>query len=529
VTQVNSDTYQYNSGGNQVLWDAAHGDSRSYGYSAFNLPTSITLTNSGNPNPNQYSFEYDAYQHRASKQFPTGDGVTYAGKLYQRRVQSGQVTEVFSVPSAHGRIVAQIERAAGASGNVIHYLHDDSLGSVQVTTSQAGKTEEQLWYEPFGQTVEPDNPGLPVAPTLATITEGFTAQREDLELKLVDMVGRIYDPQTGRFLTPDPLIQNFSSNESLDRYTYARNNPFKWIDPSGFQGSDPSDGSSCDQDCSSNNNGESNAPSGGNVSTIYLQSSDWAGTIEVGLSPTVSDNGAVFPSPDAVPLSGWQALAGPGTQTVSEPAKESVDWWSGSDLAWLSGGLVMSPGAAKDFGAEMQHATAYLPNEVYGIAGYEGFAVHPMKMEGALIAGVTDRGPNYVLDPYVGTIAGTGLGVEVPGLDGEPLAGASWMGLREDIWWSGSGADEPTAHLNVLDGEIGDYGGGVWKTDDETEAGAYVYRSWGEFYLGMGAGWCKGGVCEMPPPRAPSVSSGGPSFILNLLSGNVVLPFFGGP
>jgi RHS repeat-associated protein len=38
-------------------------------------------------------------------------------------------------------------------------------------------------------------------------TTGFTGHEHDTALGLVNMRGRIHDPDTGRFTTPDPFVQ----------------------------------------------------------------------------------------------------------------------------------------------------------------------------------------------------------------------------------------------------------------------------------------------------------------------------------
>ncbi|MBU2541138.1 MAG: RHS repeat-associated core domain-containing protein, partial [Candidatus Omnitrophica bacterium] len=44
---------------------------------------------------------------------------------------------------------------------------------------------------------------------------------------------RYYDPEIGRFITPDTIVQAPSDPQSLNRYAYCRNNPLNLIDPSG--------------------------------------------------------------------------------------------------------------------------------------------------------------------------------------------------------------------------------------------------------------------------------------------------------
>ncbi len=46
--------------------------------------------------------------------------------------------------------------------------------------------------------------------------------------------GRMYDYNNGRFLSVDPFIQNPTSTQSLNPYTYIFNNPLSGVDPSGY-------------------------------------------------------------------------------------------------------------------------------------------------------------------------------------------------------------------------------------------------------------------------------------------------------
>jgi hypothetical protein len=49
------------------------------------------------------------------------------------------------------------------------------------------------------------------------------------------MKGRIYDPQLGRFLTPDPIVGAPLYGQSWNPYSYVLNNPLALVDPSGFE------------------------------------------------------------------------------------------------------------------------------------------------------------------------------------------------------------------------------------------------------------------------------------------------------
>ncbi len=50
------------------------------------------------------------------------------------------------------------------------------------------------------------------------------------------MNARIYDPTIGRFLSADTIIPYMYNTQSFNRYSYVRNNPLKYIDPSGHWG-----------------------------------------------------------------------------------------------------------------------------------------------------------------------------------------------------------------------------------------------------------------------------------------------------
>lgn len=67
--------------------------------------------------------------------------------------------------------------------------------------------------------------GMPASalPVVSAVAEGVNL-----------LLARIYDPQTGRFLSADPIIHDPSSLQDYNRYTYAGNNPLILIDPTGY-------------------------------------------------------------------------------------------------------------------------------------------------------------------------------------------------------------------------------------------------------------------------------------------------------
>ncbi|MBI4487780.1 MAG: hypothetical protein HY694_01725 [Deltaproteobacteria bacterium] len=47
--------------------------------------------------------------------------------------------------------------------------------------------------------------------------------------------GRYYDPELGRFISPDPFVPQPDDPQNLNRYSYVVNNPVNYIDPDGYK------------------------------------------------------------------------------------------------------------------------------------------------------------------------------------------------------------------------------------------------------------------------------------------------------
>ncbi len=70
--------------------------------------------------------------------------------------------------------------------------------------------------------------------TGTTLTDyGFTGQRRNSYIKLVWFGSRWYDSYLNRWTSPDTIIPNPNDPLSFDRYSYTRNNPINFVDPTG--------------------------------------------------------------------------------------------------------------------------------------------------------------------------------------------------------------------------------------------------------------------------------------------------------
>ncbi|MDL2354654.1 MAG: RHS repeat-associated core domain-containing protein [Pseudomonadota bacterium] len=114
--------------------------------------------------------------------------------------------------------------SAAATGEVVTYIHTDGLGSPVARTDANRRIISRTRYEPYGLTAGG-----------ATPTIGFTGHANDADTGLVYMQQRYYDPVVGRFLSVDPLVTDANTGGSFNRYVYANNSPYSYIDPDGRQ------------------------------------------------------------------------------------------------------------------------------------------------------------------------------------------------------------------------------------------------------------------------------------------------------
>jgi RHS repeat-associated protein len=122
------------------------------------------------------------------------------------------------------------------------YWHKDHLGSIVASTNSNLTVIERLAYDPFGKRRFTNGAYDQVGTIDATSTSrGFTGHEHLDELDFIHMNARVYDPDIGRFLSPDPTIPLIYNPQAYNRYAYTLNNPLNLRDPTGFSG-DPNPG-----------------------------------------------------------------------------------------------------------------------------------------------------------------------------------------------------------------------------------------------------------------------------------------------
>jgi RHS repeat-associated protein len=114
------------------------------------------------------------------------------------------------------------------------YLHKDHLGSIDLVTDEVGLAAETRSFDPWGKTRNPDWTPAPGGAALLETPRGFTDHEHIQTVGLIHMNGRVQDPVTGRFISPDPS-DALNPGVGFNRYAYALNNPLSLVDPNGFE------------------------------------------------------------------------------------------------------------------------------------------------------------------------------------------------------------------------------------------------------------------------------------------------------
>jgi RHS repeat-associated protein len=208
-----SRTCAYDLNGNMVtspdFTNATNPLNRAITYDSDNMPTRIVHANG-----TTVDFTYDGTDKRSKKAVSGGKTVLYLGDHYE--VENGvAIKYIFG-----GNL-----RLAMIKGSLTYYYHKDHLGSTAAVTDETGQTKEGTTYEPFGSTRAHEGTD--------TSAYKFTDQELDNETNLYNYDARLYDPVLGMFVTPDSIVPDSFDPQSLNRYSYCRNNPLIYVDPSG--------------------------------------------------------------------------------------------------------------------------------------------------------------------------------------------------------------------------------------------------------------------------------------------------------
>ncbi|WP_025852428.1 polymorphic toxin-type HINT domain-containing protein [Paenibacillus ehimensis] len=202
-----------------------------------------TMQSSNTPNLNGASYRYDERNRLVQVTTDDGKNVAYRyngdGLLYER-TENGQTVRYYydganiiaegTVMNGSAALKARyilgngLAARADASDTKTYYLHNGH-GDVVGLTDGSGNILNQYTYDIWG------NP--------LTVTEQvpqpfrYSGEFWDNSAHLQYLRARWYDPSVGRFMSQDTYEGDIANPLSLNLYTYVKNNPLRYLDPSG--------------------------------------------------------------------------------------------------------------------------------------------------------------------------------------------------------------------------------------------------------------------------------------------------------
>ncbi len=216
LIQAADDVLSYDAAGHLIGRRGPSGDVR-YGYDAEGNLEEATLSDG-----RRIAFGYA----------PTGERIwreSADGRRYRVTDGRNRLADL----DASRRVTARYVHAPGFDRPVamlradeIYFFHPDAVGTPVLITDASGGVVATLETDAFGRILSrTGDVGSPF---------GFTGREYDEDLDLYDFRARFYDPNLGRFLSPDPAWDPTRGVLALNRYAYALNNPTRYTDPLGL-------------------------------------------------------------------------------------------------------------------------------------------------------------------------------------------------------------------------------------------------------------------------------------------------------
>ena len=195
-----------------------------------NRLTSVTV------NGQVTSFHYDAGGNRTLTVQPNGTKVYTPFPEYEKTVPVTGTSTERNHYLLSGQLIAARVKVAGQTG-AFYYFYTDRRGSVYALRKADGTWVNGNYarYDAYGG--YRTTPATTVNPGISD--RGFTGHRMNntgsYGFGLIYMNARYYLPEIGRFISPDSIVPDPQNPQSYNRYSYTRNNPVNFTDPTGHR------------------------------------------------------------------------------------------------------------------------------------------------------------------------------------------------------------------------------------------------------------------------------------------------------
>jgi RHS repeat-associated protein len=219
-----STVYTYDANGNQISRTAS-GSTTTFQYDA--ADRLVQVSGGGGPTS---TFAYDGDGNRVSQK------VGSSAYKYLNDIATGFATVLDETgPDGHIQYVRGRSLISADASNFTYYYHYDAQNTVAGVTDTTGHLAERYVYDVFGQLqLSVPEPGIKTQNKF-----GYTGEALDPGTSLYFLRARYYDPSLGRFMTRDSFNGFDRSPQTLNKFTYVRNNPATLTDRTGLCDDDP--------------------------------------------------------------------------------------------------------------------------------------------------------------------------------------------------------------------------------------------------------------------------------------------------
>ncbi len=177
------------------------------------------------PDPNQATAAAGAFK---------GNVAGKRGTSAKIQAISGSIQRI-SLSFAGGPVAVQVSGDPDPANNGLFHIYADHLGSTGSLSDSSGVyiPNSHAKYTPFGD--------WRTEPSATAGDRYYTNHKHNNlgggadDLGLIYMNARYYLPGVGRFASVDTIIPDHTNPQSLNRFSYTRNNPINLIDPSGHK------------------------------------------------------------------------------------------------------------------------------------------------------------------------------------------------------------------------------------------------------------------------------------------------------
>ncbi|MEA4936999.1 MAG: FG-GAP-like repeat-containing protein [Paludibacter sp.] len=151
----------------------------------------------------------------------------YIGDYEEEVFPNGNIRKIHYLSGA-----VLIQNSHGGADSLL-YVYTDYQGSILALTDESGAVIQRNAYDPWGKRRNPYNWAEENANTSWILNRGYTGHEHIDQFGIINMNGRVYDPLTAMFFSPDPFVQAPDNWLNYNRYGYAFGNPFRYTDPNG--------------------------------------------------------------------------------------------------------------------------------------------------------------------------------------------------------------------------------------------------------------------------------------------------------